>query len=499
MKRVFIIWGLAFAATAFSQAQTKVDIEKQSKGLGFLLPPFQKPLRTGENLPATCEAGELFFLIGAPAGGNLHVCHSDNQWAPQGSAGQANLTIQNSGTLVGTRPVADYTAGTGIVHMFADTGSAVEIQTSVNTALVATKPWVQSGTPVLCLSAASGSPGTQACSLSPVLGAYSTGMVVHWMPALDVGSGTLKLDIDSLGAMPVKLADGISDPKAGDFQGGVLYALWFDGTRFRAFTKEPLGWISTEDVQRGSALLCASAGTAGGNYVCSLDPEIGAPSAGMVIHWRPDVDGTGGAVSLSLNAGGPVPVKKSDGVTDPRAGQIRAGRLYPIWFDGAVFRLVADPEDPEWVTASLLQSASWLHCASTGANSNAYACAVSPAVSGYTGGMLVNWVPDVTNNAGPLTIEVNSLGPKALKLSDGLTDPRQGDLLAGTLYPLWYDGDQFRLISQRPPANQSQIRPICDQNRRGEVWLLPGDPGFKDEFSVCAKDELDDYAWRLLY
>jgi hypothetical protein len=479
--------------------QTRVDVEKQGKNSAFLAPPFTKPLRTGASLPSTCASGELYFLEGAPAGGNVHVCHTDNQWAPQGSAGQANLTIQNSETVIGTRPVADYRAGTGIVHMFADNGAAVQIQTSVNTALVATKSWVQSGSPVLCLSTVSTSPGTHECSLSPVLGGYTTGMIVHWMPSVDVESGTLSLDIDHLGAMPVKLSDGIGDPQVGDFRGGWLYALWFDGTRFRVFSKEPLGWISEEEVQRGSSILCVSSGSVGGSYACSLSPELSGLSVGMVLRWIPDAGSDGGATTLAVDGMNAIPVKQSDGITDPRSDQVLPGRQLPIWFDGTVFRFVSDPGDPGWVNASLLQSASWLHCASTSASSSAFACATVPAMPAYTTGMLVHWVPDVSNAAGPITIEVNSLGPKTLKRSDGLSDPMEGELLPGTLYPLWYDGEQFRLISHQPSANYSQTRPTCNLNRRGATWFSPGDPGVKDEFAVCAKDELENYAWRLLY
>ena len=63
----------------------------------------------------------------------------------------------------------------------------------------------------------------------------------------------------------------------------------------------------------------------------------------MVLHWRPDLSGVGGATTLKVDALGVIAVKQFDGATDPTAADIVASRLYPLWYDGAVFRLMIPP------------------------------------------------------------------------------------------------------------------------------------------------------------
>ena len=92
--------------------------------------------------------------------------------------------------------------------------------------------------------------------------------------------------------------------------------------------------------QSGSALLCASASGSNRNYQCSLTPTLGAYTAGMALHWKPDVNGAGGTTTLNVDTLGAVPVTLSDGASAPGATDIVAGQLYNIWYDGAQFRLM---------------------------------------------------------------------------------------------------------------------------------------------------------------
>ena len=92
--------------------------------------------------------------------------------------------------------------------------------------------------------------------------------------------------------------------------------------------------------QRGGVLLCESASGSSSAYQCSLTPTLDAYTKGMVLHWKPDVSGTGGPISLNVDTLKPVPIKLRDGVSDAPAGDIVAGQLYDIWYDGARFRLM---------------------------------------------------------------------------------------------------------------------------------------------------------------
>ena len=74
-----------------------------------------------------------------------------------------------------------------------------------------------------------------------------------------------------------------------------------------------------------------------------VSPTLQSYTTGMVLAWKPNVNGAGGATTLNVDTLGAVPVKQADGVTDPTSADIVAGRLYNVWHDGAVFRLIAPP------------------------------------------------------------------------------------------------------------------------------------------------------------
>lgn len=85
------------------------------------------------------------------------------------------------------------------------------------------------------------------------------------------------------------------------------------------------------------------------------------------------------------------------------------------------------------------------YCAPAGASTTTYTCAPSPALTAYASGTTLGFVPDVTASAGAVTVNVNSLGAKSVKESDGTTNPTATDLIAGKSYSLLYDGAVFRI------------------------------------------------------
>lgn len=197
-----------------------------------------RPPHSGTALPSTCFAGELFSLTTAPAGANIYGCVATNTWAVQGGAGSGGggreLAIQNDGTAVGARSTANFIPGTGIVNLIADTGTAINIQQSVDTAVMLSKVTHQAGTPLLCASA-SASGTTYACALAPTLTTYTTGMVLHWK--IDATSTTTSptLNVDSLGAKTVVDFQG-NALTTGALVSGAAYPVWYDGTHMRCMT-----------------------------------------------------------------------------------------------------------------------------------------------------------------------------------------------------------------------------------------------------------------------
>ncbi len=95
--------------------------------------------------------------------------------------------------------------------------------------------------------------------------------------------------------------------------------------------------------QAGAATLCASASGSSSVYTCAMSPTLTAYTAGMIVHWKPDVNGAGGSTSLNVDTLGGIAIRQFDGVTDPVNADILAGRLYNLWYDGSVFRLMVPP------------------------------------------------------------------------------------------------------------------------------------------------------------
>lgn len=210
--------------------QTQVDLRTQSKSVDFSAAPATKPLQTGAVLPASCTVGQMFFNTSASRGQNLFGCVASNTWLPE--TGTASLTIDNQGTLVGARPIVNFATGIGILQAISDTGVSILVQSSLDTASAQTRPGEQAGGALFCASA-SGSGTTYTCGLSPSLTVYTPGMLLRWEPDVN-GSGTpATLNVDALGAAPLKLADGLTSPGPADILAGRVQQIWYDGANFR--------------------------------------------------------------------------------------------------------------------------------------------------------------------------------------------------------------------------------------------------------------------------
>jgi hypothetical protein len=170
--------------------------------------------------------------------------------------------VSANGVLAGVRPNINVISGTGIQSVLADTGSQINVQLQIDGSVVQSKADEQGGGTVLCASS-SGNSSTYTCALTPAAGGYVKGMVLHWIPDLAGAGGATSLNVNTLGAVPVKMGDGVTDPSAGDVQAGRMYVLWYDGTAFRMVTSAS----------------AASGGGSGGGAVSSVFGRTGAISA----------------------------------------------------------------------------------------------------------------------------------------------------------------------------------------------------------------------------
>lgn len=245
--------------------------------------------------------------------------------------------------------------------------------------------------------------------------------------------------------------------------------------------------------QAGVSLLCSSASGSATAYTCTLSPTLTIYTAGMILHWRPDVNGTGGPTTLNVDTLGAVSIKLADGTTDPSLGDVVAGQILEIGYDGTAFRIL-------YPKASAGQLGTDLFCGSASGSATIYTCAMSPALAAYTTGLILHWKPDVNGAGGPTTLNVNALGAAPVKLANGTTDPAPGDLIAGGMQEVWYDGAEFRILYPKAPLGaQGEAQPTCSAPVQGRLWFVAGAAGVKDSLTVCAKDATNTFAWRTLY
>ena len=208
--------------------------------------------------------------------------------------------------------------------------------------------------------------------------------------------------------------------------------------------------------------------------------------------WKPEFPGSPGQSSITVKSGA---FAAPTSVLNFVAG---AGLLVNVIDTGSETRVQPALDTAVVVTNPRLQSNQSLFCDALAGSADDYACPLSPVLNAYDTGMILYWRPQSTPAGSAVTLAVNSLPAKPVKLSDGQSDPVEGDIVAGRLYPLWFDGTVFRLPSL-PGIGSDAVRPSCALELRGRLWQQFGAPGVKDEAAVCAKGADNVYAWRIFY
>lgn len=79
-----------------------------------------------------------------------------------------------------------------------------------------------------------------------------------------------------------------------------------------------------------------------------------------------------------------------------------------------------------------------------GGSANTYTVTLSPAPAAYFAGMTVRLKLSNTNTSAS-TLNVNTLGAKSIKKTDGSTDVSSGDLVSGSIQTFIYDGTNFQV------------------------------------------------------
>jgi hypothetical protein len=150
-----------------------------------------------------------------------------------------------------------------------------------------------------------------------------------------------------------------------------------------------------------------------------------------------------------------------------------AGLMSTISDDGAEINIQSALDSAVIETLPGEQSGSALLCASGSGSASQYRCALNPTLAAYTSGMVLHWKPDVAGAGGPTTLNVDTLGTKPLKMTDGVSDPSLSDISAGKLYNVWYDGGSFRLMATTGTTGGGAVASVF--GRTGPVSAQSGD------------------------
>lgn len=192
---------------------------RAKKSLGYLP---SRAIRTDANGDLSAVIGEATDCV--RVNGTSGACGTGTGGSP--------LSVQADGTEIDDAVATlNFAPGVGILHVIQGDAGTVSIAQTLDTAVVATLPTIQSGTPLRCASSTATDAHT--CTMSPTLAGYVPGMVVEFVGSTAGVDGAATLDIDLLGAKSIKQCDGTTDPAASQISAGQQTPLRYDGTAFR--------------------------------------------------------------------------------------------------------------------------------------------------------------------------------------------------------------------------------------------------------------------------
>ena len=159
-------------------------------------------------------------------------------------------------------------------------------------------------------------------------------------------------------------------------------------------------------------------------------PPLTSLIPGMPIHIKAASANTG-AVTLNVDGLGALAIKKA-GVNALDAGDILAGQVFQVAYDGTNFQLLS--------AYSLLD-----YAASTG-SANAYVLTLAPALPALVPGRMLTFKANFANT-GAATLNVGGLGAKNILHGSGALDA--GDIQSGQLVTVMYDGTSFQMMQHK--------------------------------------------------
>jgi len=172
------------------------------------------------------------------------------------------------------------------------------------------------------------------------------------------------------------------------------------------------------------------------SYAITLSPALSAYAVGQQFVFAAGTANTG-AATLNINGLGAKTIKKNYNI-DLSDGDIAQNQMITVVYDGTNFQM----QNPG--RGLISQSTSEIYAAD-GGGSDSYAITLSPAISSYATGQLINFKAN-TKNTGAASLNVNGLGAKTIKKDSG-ADLADGDIAASQIVQVIYDGTNFQMLS----------------------------------------------------
>ena len=127
-----------------------------------------------------------------------------------------------------------------------------------------------------------------------------------------------------------------------------------------------------------------------------------------------------------------------------------------IWLDGNYKIVLKDSADvTQWTVDNVSSTVTTGSLYTTTGVVNAYLLNPSPTLTAYTSGVTYNVIFNISNT-GPATINVSNLGTKNLVYPPS-TPLSSGNLIAGVIYQIVYDGTNFQVLN---PTTVASVNPI---------------------------------------
>lgn len=194
------------------------------------------------------------------------------------------------------------------------------------------------------------------------------------------------------------------------------------------------GAVNSTHLKPGPIAYALTTGSADA-YVADPSPALSALTAGAWLILKLNFTNTG-AATLNVNSLGAKALKKLAD-QDVEAGDLRSGALVEVRYDGTAWQL-AEPGLPGRLYAEL--------SGSVNAYTGTLAGVTVGDVTDLAGRVIVLKVGAALTNTGASTLNLNGLGATTIKNPAG-SDVSAGDLTAGRLVAVMFDGTYFQLVT----------------------------------------------------